>query len=228
MLQRQFNRAGTRISLGTDVPAIDERRSDSRTLSIFRVAKLMTHAESLCVVRNISSGGLMAETYESLAVGQAVHLQFASEITLAGTVVWQRERMAGIRFDAPVDVFELLRPTSHFRPMRFRDRAPRVAVSGQVELRAGARYHRAKLCDISQGGAKLLVPEPLRLDEEIVLRAGTLHPLRGNVRWQDGNAIGVAFHSPVPLEELTRWTGAIRRTSSPDGSAQLPSPAESR
>ncbi len=224
MMHRQFDRAGTRISLGTDVPASDERRSDTRTLSIFRVAKLMTHAESLCVVRNISSGGLMAETYESLAVGQTIHLQFASEITLSGTVVWQRDRLAGIQFDAPIDVFELLRPTSNLRPIRFRDRPPRVHVSGQVELRAGAHYHRAKLCDISQGGAKLIVPEPLRIDEEVVLRAGTLNPLRGNVRWQDADAIGVAFHSPVPLEELTRWMGAVRRTSLPDGSARLPAP----
>lgn len=225
MMHRQFERAGTRISLGTDVPANDERRADNRTLSIFRVAKLMTQAESLCVVRNISSGGLMAETYEPLVVGQAVHLQFASEITLAGAVVWRRDRLAGIQFDEPIDVFELLRPTSDFRPMRFRNRPPRVHVSGLVELRAGACYHRAKLCDISQGGAKLLVPEPLRVDEEVVLRAGTLNPLRGNVRWQETNAIGIAFHSPVPLDELTRWTGAVRRTLAPDRSALPPPPS---
>ncbi|MFA5963524.1 MAG: PilZ domain-containing protein [Sphingomonas sp.] len=223
MIQRQFDRAGTRISLGTDVPVSDERRSDSRTLSIFRVAKLMTQAESLCVVRNISSGGLMAETYEPLVVGQGVHLQFASEITLAGAVVWRRDRQAGIQFDEPVDVFELLRPTSDFRPMRFRNRPPRVHVSGQVELRAGACYHRARLCDISQGGAKLLVPTPLHVDEEVVLRTGTLNPLRGNVRWHDADAIGIAFHNPVPLDELTRWMGAIRRTSAPERAA-LPPP----
>ncbi|MDH7975377.1 PilZ domain-containing protein [Sphingomonas sp. AR_OL41] len=223
MSQWQFPRAGTRISLGTDVPVTDERRSDSRTLSIFRVAKLMTETESLCVVRNISSGGLMTEAYEPLTVEQTVRLQFASEITLTGTVVWQRERMAGIRFDAPVDIFELLRPTAQCRPLRFRDRAPRITVSGQVELRAGSHYHRAQLCDISQGGAKLILPQALRIHEEIVLRAGTLDPLRGNVRWQDGAAIGVAFQSPVPLELLSQWTGVVRRAAAPDKPA-LPPP----
>ena len=53
----------TTFTLSTAVPRPAERRSDTRLLPTLRVAKLIgANSEQLTRVRNISAGGLFAET----------------------------------------------------------------------------------------------------------------------------------------------------------------------
>jgi hypothetical protein len=61
MLEHSRDAEVTVVSLSDDMPAPPERRQSYRNLSVLRTAILRTSCgEELCLVRNISAGGLMA------------------------------------------------------------------------------------------------------------------------------------------------------------------------
>ena len=63
-----------------DLAVEGDRRNHDRYLTILRVALLHTEAaKELCVVRNISAGGLSARVYRSFEVDEAVEVEFRSE-----------------------------------------------------------------------------------------------------------------------------------------------------
>ena len=53
----------TTFSLSTVAPMPDEKRHFSRYLTILRVGALIADGRELCLIRNISAGGLMAHVY---------------------------------------------------------------------------------------------------------------------------------------------------------------------
>src|SRR5688572_7603057 len=98
----------TTFSLSTAVPRPCERRSDERLLPTLRVAKLIgTNVEQLIRVRNISAGGLMAETAQAPPpVGEQLMIELSSQ-KIPSKVVWIREGMVGLKFDQNLDLGEL-------------------------------------------------------------------------------------------------------------------------
>ena len=72
-------------------------------------------------------------------------------------------------------------------------------------LRVGARLYGANTQDISQGGVKLEVDEPLPVGASVVLTLDGFHPVSGTVRWCHEGAAGVQFNSVVPFKELMGW-----------------------
>ncbi|MEO9131348.1 MAG: PilZ domain-containing protein, partial [Sphingomonas sp.] len=82
-----------------------ERRQDPRQIALHLVAKLHTaNGEALCLVRNISPGGITAHVYSPLDIGGAVVLEFISGALVGASVVWQRDNIAGMQFVDRVDI----------------------------------------------------------------------------------------------------------------------------
>src|SRR3569833_1416580 len=109
MIEQSLSADLTVFSLSDDVPAPPERRQSQRNLSVLRTAILRTSCgEELCLVRNISAGGLMAHVYSSLHEGDPATVEFKSEVSVRGHVVWTRDRLVGIQFAHPVDVSDVL------------------------------------------------------------------------------------------------------------------------
>lgn len=195
-----------------DSPAV-ERRQGVRYMTVMRVATLQTdHGEELCLVRNISEGGLKARIWSPLDVGASVTARFKSSYDVPGTVVWRRDDHIGVQFGAPGDVALILNgddaPASGLRP-----RAPRIRLEMPVRVRVGARDHRATLRDISQGGAKVLLDAPDQWQDAeppIVLMIAGLPGTEGSLRWRDEAIMGLAFNTPIPLDTLARWLIARR------------------
>ena len=196
----------TSFSLSTAVPRPDERRDDPRALSTLRVAKL-TEAngrEQLIRLRNVSAGGLMAETGHPLEVGDAVALELSSQ-AIPATVVWTREGTAGLKFDQNVDLGELLagrKPRHGFRP-----RPPRLEVECKATLKLGKTYYTVDVRDISLGGLKVEPIEEYCLGKQVVVVVESLRPIRGEVRWFSDRRAGIVFDKPMRFEELAEWIG---------------------
>src|SRR5678815_2293513 len=88
----------TTFSLSTAVPRPSERRTDERVLPLLRIAKLKVGArEQLVRVRNVSAGGLMGESGQSVNVGDVVKIELSSQ-QIPGSIVWVREGTIGIKF----------------------------------------------------------------------------------------------------------------------------------
>src|SRR3954462_12731051 len=195
----------TGFSFSQAVPPPPERRQNERPLKILRVGTLIIDGRrELCLIRNISAGGLMAHVYSKLSPGQLVVVELKATQPLAGRVIWVREANAGIQFDDAIDVAELLaNPT--VLDNGWRPRTPRGEVDRMAPLRAGARPYWVHARDISQSGVKVECDQPPAADTESVVALEGLQPRAGIVRWSNEPACGIAFNQLIPFGELIGW-----------------------
>jgi PilZ domain-containing protein len=195
----------TGFSFSHAVPAPPERRGSERHLKILRVGTLVIAGRrELCLIRNISAGGVMAHVYSRLSPGERVTVELKASQPVAGRVVWTRGGNAGVQFDAAMDVAELL-ANPQLLDNGWRPRTPRVEIDRMATLRAGARTGWVHARDISQSGAKVEADEAPAPGEEVVLTLDGFRPLHGAVRWQDGGHCGIAFNQMIPFGELIDW-----------------------
>src|SRR5688500_447722 len=89
----------TLFSLTTEVPRPTDNRVDQRLLALLPVAKLVTDEwQDLCRIRNISAGGIMAETTMAHEAGVPVRLELASGQEIASRIIWSRGATLGVKF----------------------------------------------------------------------------------------------------------------------------------
>jgi hypothetical protein len=196
----------TTFTLSTAVPRPAERRSDTRLLPTLRVAKLIgANSEQLIRVRNISAGGLFAETVQAPPpVGDQVTVELSSQ-SIPSSVVWIREGTVGLKFDQNVDLGELLagrKPRHGFRP-----RPPRLDVSCKASIRVGKVYYTVDVHDISLGGMKVEPIEEYCVGKDVIVVVESLRPIKGQVRWFADRRAGIVFDEELKFEELSEWVG---------------------
>ena len=195
----------TSFSFSDQVPAPPERREGERYVTILRVGVLVIDGRrELCLIRNISAGGLMAHVYSPVQSGQCVTVELKSNQAIEGKVEWVRDADAGIAFDTKVDVSQLL-SNPQVLDNGWRPRLPRVEIDRLATVRVGARTYWVHTRDVSQGGVKIDTDQPLDVGTEVVITLENFRPLAGTVRWQKGRACGIAFNDLLPFEELIGW-----------------------
>ncbi len=65
-----------------------DRRSETRVTTIYRPALIEVEGfAGFCLVRNLSTTGMMARVYTSLAHSNPVQIQFGDALTVPGQVV---------------------------------------------------------------------------------------------------------------------------------------------
>jgi hypothetical protein len=195
----------TGFSFSHAVPAPPERRTSERHLKILRVGTLIVdERRELCLIRNISAGGLMAHVYSRLEPGEPVSVELKTRQPVEGRVIWVRESNAGIQFEAPIEIAELL-ANPPVLDNGWRPRTPRVEIDRMATLRAGYRTYWVHARDISQSGIKVEADEPPEAGSEIVIDLEGLGTIAGVVRWSRGTGCGIAFNEIVPFAELIAW-----------------------
>lgn len=195
----------TTFSLSEQPPKPSERRRDPRHLTILRVGSLIVDGRrELCLIRNISAGGVQAHVYSALEEGQRVEIELKSDQRFCGTITWLQDSNIGITFDAPIDVAQML--ANHARMENgWRPRMPRVEVDRLATIRFGADTYGVNTRDISQGGAKLETDQNFEPGSDIVLTLDRFRPIPGVVRWCQDKQCGVSFNQVIPFGELIDW-----------------------
>jgi hypothetical protein len=194
----------TIFSFSERTPAPADREDQSRRLTTLRVGTIMIDGRrELCLIRNVSAGGLKAHVYSPLREGQAVSVELKANQQTAGKVSWVRDNSVGIEFDRAIDVEELL--ASQTSESGWQSRMPRVEVDRLGELRIGARIYPINTCDISQGGVRIEIDHPLTVGDNIVLTLDKWRAISGVVRWFQADQGGIAFNQVVPFQELMGW-----------------------
>ena len=195
----------TTFSFSTSAPKPPERRQQRRHMTILRVGSIFVgEKRELCLIRNISAGGLLTHIYSRLEVGQRVAVELKTNHRIEGTVSWLQENNAGITFDEPIDVEEILASHSGLED-GWRPRLPRVEIDCLATLRVGARVYGVSTRDISQGGVKIETDEPLDEGQEVVITLDKFRPVQGVVRWYQDGICGIAFNQVIPFRELMGW-----------------------
>jgi Tfp pilus assembly protein PilZ len=195
----------TIFSFSAIPPQPPERREQRRYMTILRVGSIFVgDKRELCLIRNISAGGLMAHVYSPLEVGQPVGVELKTNQRIAGSVSWLQDNNAGITFAEQIDVEEMLAGHSVLEN-GWRPRLPRVEIDCLATLRVGASLYGVSTRDISQGGIKIETDEPLEEGQDVVLTLEGFRPVVGVVRWYQDGICGIAFNQVIPFRELMSW-----------------------
>ena len=156
----------------------------------------------LCLVRNISVGGMMIRVYSRVAEGERAIVELKQGEPVAGVVRWVEDGCIGMHFDAPIDVISLI-STSLEGP---RPRMPRIVVDRLAWIHTkGEAPIRARVSDISQGGARLEEAGKLPVGAHVVLSIEGLSPQPAVVRWNEDGVYGLTFNRIIALPELVHW-----------------------
>ena len=160
----RLRRRYTRCPIKRPIPS--ERRDGERYLTLFRVGSVMIEdRRELCLIKNISAGGMMIRPYCKLEPGALVSVELKRGEQIPGTVNWVRDDSAGVTFDEPIDVVELL-ATSMEGP---RPRMPRVEVRCIASVRQGSNVYGMRAHDVSQGGLKVESSRDLEVGAEVLV-----------------------------------------------------------
>jgi hypothetical protein len=194
----------TEISFQPEVPAMERRSDDRSKISVYRSATLRWSGyEALCLIRNISPGGLMGKLHTSLPPGEPVTVEIRSGNHIAGRIAWAHDGHVGVQFDERIDVLEVLHAPVHGEPGLIQ-RMPRLRIACPVSLVAEGMRVTVTLIDVSQGGVKVEA-DFLREDDEVIVGVRGLDPRRGVVRWSHDGRAGIAFLAAVPFDVLAKW-----------------------
>lgn len=192
----------TLYSLSDAAPAVIERREGERHLTLFRVGSLIVDdRRELCLIKNVSSGGMLIRAYGLLKKGQAVAIELKQGEIIEARVNWIKDECAGIEFNEPVDVVQLL-ATSMEGP---RPRMPRIEVCCIASVRQDGDVYGMRARDVSQGGIKVESDRDLKLGADVVVTLPGMAPIQGVVRWKETGAYGINFNRLLALSNLVGW-----------------------
>jgi hypothetical protein len=192
----------TVYSLSDAAPEAPDRRTGERHLSLLRVgAMTIGDRRELCLIKNISAGGMLIRAYCPVEAGAAVSIELKQGEPVTGLARWVRDGFVGVEFDAAIDVIDLLSLSAEGP----RPRMPRVEVTCTGYIRDGAITHRCKALNISQGGIKVESRAEIAVGADVTVSLFGLQPCSGSVRWHDGNCYGITFSRIVPLPVLVDW-----------------------
>lgn len=189
----------TQYSLSNDAPVQPDRRQDDRYVSLLRVGALIVEGRrELCLIRNISAGGMMIRPFTAMPLGTSATVELKHGQAVDGMVQWSDRGFVGITFAEPVDVLALLAATGD-KP---RPRMPRIELTCSAVLRCDGDVSRIRLVNISQGGACIASTSELELNANVVLSLPGLYAAAGVVKWRDDDQYGIGFNRVYPLDEL--------------------------
>lgn len=197
----------TSYSLGGPPPAKGDRRDDTRHLTLFRVGAMdVSGRRELCLIKNISAGGMKIRPYCDLAVDDDLTIELKTGMSVPGRVASLENQDAGVEFKEPVDVIDIL-SSAQDGP---RPRMPRIEIDCFATVRNGANVHRMRVVDISQGGIKLESPVILPKYCDVTVTLPGLEPQSSATRWCEDGFVGVTFNRLLSLAELVDWLKAMR------------------
>jgi hypothetical protein len=189
----------TQYSLSTAAPERPERRQDERYVSLLRVGALvMRGRRELCLIRNISAGGMMIRPYSPVMPGTRLSVELKHGESVSGVAQWSDKGLVGVTFEEPIDVLALLSATEGTP----RPRMPRIEVNCSASIRCDGDVFRVQVVNISQGGICVRSSTAVEVDANVVVSLIGLHSAAGVVKWREGDYYGVGFNRVYPLDEL--------------------------
>jgi hypothetical protein len=147
----------------------------------------------------------MAEVPGHFFSGEPAAIELKSGGKAAGHIAWVDQGRIGIAFHEPIDPEDVLAIDHDLTP-----RALRIAVAVEASLCLGAVFRRVEVEDISLGGIRVRLAEPVPLGTKVFVTIEGLPNLPGVLRWQSGGYAGIAFEAPLELDALAFWLAERR------------------
>jgi hypothetical protein len=172
---------------------------------MLQVAKFATaEGEELCLIRNISSGGVQIETYRPVRQDEHITIALRAGYVLHGRVAWVADLKAGVQFDTPIEVQEVLAGKIGGTDS-LRVRSPRLAADFWVTMENDGQVHHVHVCDVSQGGIKVDSDEKFRSGTRTWIHISQFGRREAVVRWCRDGQVGLAFLTPISYADFAGW-----------------------
>ena len=195
----------TQYSLSADAPVQPDRRQGERYVSLLRVGALVVNGRrELCLIRNISGGGMMIRPFSVFPTGTEVTVELKHGQAVDGIAQWSDKGLVGVSFGEEVDVLALLTGSGDGP----RPRMPRIELSCSAQIRCDGDVSRIRVVNISQGGACVKTPSSLEINANVVVSFPGLHAAAGVVKWKDEDLYGIGFNRVYPVHELMAFLKA--------------------
>lgn len=187
-------------ALGADHDAVRiERRSATRAATVFTIGKIGFRGSSRpCMVRDISPGGMRIQTWSLPAVGSRVEIEMRGLAPRAATVRWVAGREAGLAFVERCDIADVFE--ARINGSGRRARQPRFDLNHATCLTIGDQQIAAQIVNISVGGARLLIADPVARGAHGVLQLNlglAFDRIAGEVCWVEEGVCGFHFTRPI-------------------------------
>ena len=178
-----------------------ERRDSPRITVLIRPGKLVADGrEFLCVVRDVSEGGVKVRLFAPVPDHATLVIEFDNGDRHAVRLVWQQGEHAGLVFVAEFDVTRLIAAHHGEKPRR----QPRLNVEVEAVLCTSGLRTPIVVRDISQRGASIDCTGWLMIDELVRIECDRLPTLHAKVRWRRPPRYGLVFEQTFRLEELAQ------------------------
>jgi len=177
----------------------DDRRNANRVTLLIRPGKLIADGrEFLCVVRDLSEGGVKVRLFQPLPEHREIAIEFDHGNRQRMQLVWQSDDHAGFCFIDDVNVDALIAAHNGSHPRR----PPRLHVAVDAVLVTSGLRTPIVLRDISQRGASIECSGWLMIDELVRIESRVLPTLHAKVRWRRPPHYGLVFEQTFRLDEL--------------------------
>jgi hypothetical protein len=188
----------------------DDQRTDARHRTVLQVAKLVTESgDELCILRNVSAGGLRAEVYSDLAIGDPVQLELRTGRCMGGQVVWTSGPSIGVEFDRKVPILSYLAHQA-MQELGRRVRPPRVRIGEPGILRVAEGDSLTDIVDASQAGMRVRSDRRLSAGAACQVVAEGLGARGALVRWCRDGQIGLQLKQPLSFREFGQWRTRVK------------------
>ena len=156
----------TLYSLSSTPPPVPDRRKRERYFSLLRVGALIVDGRrELCLIRNVSAGGMMIRPYSSIQQGSRGFGRTQAWRDRERRAQWTDSGLVGVSFDEPIDVVALL-TKSEDGPQ---PRMPRIALECLISVREDADVHRARAINIRRGDLRIRTEDELGTGAHVIV-----------------------------------------------------------
>ena len=177
--------------------AVDQR-SAPRFTSLIRTAKLVSgQGEFVCVVRDVSSGGVRLRCFHDLPRDPAMALELQNGELIEIERLRDRGTEASFRFATEIPVERLVHENRLY-PRRLL----RLNIAIPLTLRTLGGVVSAVTENISQQGCRVECAQPLALAQAVMVESSHLPGIRARVRWRRGGVCGLVFDDIFTLRDF--------------------------
>ena len=175
-----------------------DHRAAPRFTALIRAAKLISgQGEFVCVVRDVSSGGVRLRCFHDLPRDPAMALELQNGELIEMERVRDDGYEASFRFAREIPVERLVRENAFYRRRRLR-----LNIAIPLTLRTPAGPVAAVTENISQQGCRAECALPLALAQGVIVETPHLPGIRAKVRWRQGGACGLVFDDTFTLRDF--------------------------
>ena len=186
--------------------AREERRGAVRGTLVLRIAKLVCESgEYPCMLRDVSPTGAGLSFFHDAPPDLRAILQLSNGHTVPLERVWSGAGRAGYRFAVPVAEEDFIAGAAEFghRPLR-------LSIRAAAKIVDGSRTEKVRLLDLSAEGARVEVARAYDSGRVVSLALAGWGPRLAEVRWQDGETLGLRFFEPLAGAELAALALALQ------------------